>query len=119
MKPTSTQNQSRLHPFSLMRRLQALLFALFLLLTSTGLPAVAEDDAAQPNIYGMVQTRKLEEKQLTASLNGDSMISVTYGQEAQIPYGAQLVVTPISEDQLPPDGGYEARRRSAHRPLPH
>ena len=98
MKPTSTQNQSRLHPFSLMRRLQALLFALILLLTSTGLPAVAEDDAAQPNIYGMVQTRKLEKKQLTASLNGDSMISVTYGQAAQIPDGAQLVVTPITDE---------------------
>lgn len=99
MKRISVRNHDAAHVYyGLARRIQAMLFVLVMLVSSVGLPAIAEDDALQPNIYGMVQTRKLEEKQLTASLNGNSEITVTYGQAAQIPDGAQLVVTPVDDE---------------------
>lgn len=99
MKRISVRNHNAAHVYyGLARRIQAMLFVLVMLVSSVGLPAIAEDDALQPNIYGMVQTRKLEEKQLTASLNGNSEITVTYGQAAQIPDGAQLVVTPVDDE---------------------
>ena len=99
MKRISVRTDNAAHVYyGLARRIQAMVFVLVMLVSSVGLPAVAEDTATQPNIYGMVQTRKLEEKQLTASLNGDSMITVTYGQSAQIPDGAQLVVTPVVDE---------------------
>ena len=105
MKPTSTQNPSRPHRFNRLQRLQALLFALILMLSSLGLPVIAEEtpeeqavqEAAAPNVYGVVVVGELEEKQLTADLGGDSQISVLYGKNANIPDGAELRVSPIAD----------------------